>query len=314
MSDRQPEYTLPRWASTDDSRVVEPPTGSKNYGFQKGYKPPAQWVNWLWKHCYLWLSYLRLFMIGLFEHNGYARCNTLVTAGSPTQDWSLTVGASRVLVLSGVAYKDLAETNCNIVNVPVGDKITTSGITALYPHATYFVYLKDGGSTEEYEITRTAQTYGWQTGAEGTKRLVGLFRTNLVSGLSPFAVDVGFPLPCIMQGQWIAYKLDSATYTHLEVLAGHTGTIAVDVDFTAWIPALAHRTGIVRFQVEWTVTTGVGSFAVGGMARFFANATGQYSFDVEAFVDSSGNLSMQQVGLTSGAFTIRILGFGIRKG
>lgn len=313
MADRTPEYTLPRHASVDDSKVVAPSSGVKDYGFSAGYQPPAQWVNWLWKNAYLWLTYLRLFLIGRLEHDGFARCYTLATLGAPDETWSLTVGPSAVAVFSGSAYLHLAETDLEIADVLSGDKITTTGKTALYPHETYFVYVRDNGTSEEYEITRTAQTWGWKTGSEGVRRFVGLFQTNKRVGLSPFVVDVGFPLPCIMQGQWLAYTLNADTYTDLEVVNGETTLAATDLDFSDFIPPLSHRTGIVRFQVEWTVTTGIGSFAVNGLARFFANATGQYAFDVEAEVDVDGIISFEQAGVSSAAYTVRMLGFGFRK-
>lgn len=313
MSDRQPEYSLPRWASVDNSRVVEPSTGAKDYGFQKNYRPPAQWVNWLWKYAYLWLTYLRLFLIGRLEHDGFMRCYTLATLGSPDETWAVTVGPSAVVVLSGSAYLHCAETDLELANVLVGDKITTSGKTALYPHATYFVYVKDSGTVEEYEVTRTGQTWGWQTGAEGTKRFVGMFRTNKRVGLSPFVVDVGFPLPCIMQGDWVYYELNSDTYTDLEVVNGRTTLAATLLDFSDFVPALGYRTGRVKVQIEWTVTTGIGSFAVNGVPRFFANATGQYAFDLELCLDVDGKVSFEQAGISAGAYTVRITGFGFRK-
>lgn len=54
---------LPRWATAPDAGdVVEPfesgATGSKDKGFKTGYKPPAQWENWLKNITYQWIQYL----------------------------------------------------------------------------------------------------------------------------------------------------------------------------------------------------------------------------------------------------------------
>lgn len=56
--------TLPRWASTvsaDPARVVEPPAGKKDIGWDVAEKPPAQWKNWLLLQVYNWLSWLDAF-------------------------------------------------------------------------------------------------------------------------------------------------------------------------------------------------------------------------------------------------------------
>ena len=53
--------TLPRWASTvtaDPARVVNPPSGKKDVGFDVAEKPPAQWLNWLLYNAYAWLLWL----------------------------------------------------------------------------------------------------------------------------------------------------------------------------------------------------------------------------------------------------------------
>ncbi len=53
--------TLPRWASTvtaDPARVVNPPSGKKDVGFDVAEKPPAQWLNWLLYNAYSWLLWL----------------------------------------------------------------------------------------------------------------------------------------------------------------------------------------------------------------------------------------------------------------
>lgn len=53
--------TLPRWASTvsaDPARVVEPPSGKKDVGWDVAEKPPAQWKNWLSLQVYTWLLWL----------------------------------------------------------------------------------------------------------------------------------------------------------------------------------------------------------------------------------------------------------------
>jgi len=53
--------TLPRWASTvsaDPARVVEPPSGKKDVGWDVAEKPPAQWKNWLLYNAYAWLLWL----------------------------------------------------------------------------------------------------------------------------------------------------------------------------------------------------------------------------------------------------------------
>jgi hypothetical protein len=56
--------TLPRWASTvtaDPARVVNPPSGKKDVGFDVAEKPPAQWLNWLLYNAYAWLLWLDSF-------------------------------------------------------------------------------------------------------------------------------------------------------------------------------------------------------------------------------------------------------------
>lgn len=56
--------TLPRWADTvsaNPARVVEPPAGKKDIGWDVAEKPPAQWKNWLLLQVYNWLSWLDAF-------------------------------------------------------------------------------------------------------------------------------------------------------------------------------------------------------------------------------------------------------------
>jgi len=56
--------TLPRWADTvsaNPARVVEPPAGKKDIGWDVAEKPPTQWKNWLLLQVYNWLSWLDAF-------------------------------------------------------------------------------------------------------------------------------------------------------------------------------------------------------------------------------------------------------------
>jgi hypothetical protein len=56
--------TLPRWADTvaaNPARVVEPPSGKKDIGWDVAERPPAQWKNWLLLQAYNWLVWLDAF-------------------------------------------------------------------------------------------------------------------------------------------------------------------------------------------------------------------------------------------------------------
>lgn len=318
MADRLEETDLPRWASTADTRVIEPSSGYKDLGFQAGYRPPAQWVNWLWKKIYLWLAYLRLHLIGAMDFAGYLRCTTLATLGSPDETWTVVVGATRALVLSGVATRNVASASLVLANVAAsGDKITESSKTALYPGATYYVYVKDNTSTdvEEYEISRTAPAYGWMTGAEGTKRYLGCFRTNTVSGLSPFSVDVGFPIPfTITDDGWYQYDFGphSSIITSLTTADETTLTVTEKV-LTAYVPSTTVRSGVVKLLIDWTVTTGAGSITVNGVPVIYTGAPGQFCTEITTTLNGNGGVLVVQQGISAGAYRIRVVGFGLKK-
>lgn len=64
MATKPLSSTLPRYADTvsaNPARVVEPPSGKKDIGWDVGEKPPAQWKNWLQLQVYNWLVWLDAF-------------------------------------------------------------------------------------------------------------------------------------------------------------------------------------------------------------------------------------------------------------
>ena len=64
MATKPLSSTLPRFADTvaaNPARVVEPPSGKKDIGWDVGEKPPAQWKNWLLLQTYNWLVWLDAF-------------------------------------------------------------------------------------------------------------------------------------------------------------------------------------------------------------------------------------------------------------
>jgi len=84
--------TLPRWASTvsaDPARVVEPPSGKKDVGWDVAEKPPAQWKNWLSLQVYTWLLWLDSFES---EPHTWSRTQTL-TEGIAVSNTTLNTRA-----------------------------------------------------------------------------------------------------------------------------------------------------------------------------------------------------------------------------
>lgn len=64
MATKPATSTLPRWADTvsaNPARVVNPPSGKKDIGWDVAEKPPAQWKNWLLLQTYNWLVWLDAF-------------------------------------------------------------------------------------------------------------------------------------------------------------------------------------------------------------------------------------------------------------
>jgi hypothetical protein len=306
--------SVPQWSSV--SGTVEPPLSYKQNGFNAGYKPPAQWVNWLWNKAYLWINFLRGLLLGNLEWNHHVYCTNLSLPGVA---WQIFVSHFRVFWTSTGVQTDIFETAISPTpsTVDPADLLTAAGpVYALYPEATYYIYAyRDAGTgTTLYNMSRTSPTtYGWKTGFVGTHRYVASFKTHKITagGAPPFAVDAGSPLPFVKYGHRYSYLVNATTEPYLK-----TAVIAVAgpnaVNLSQWIPPASVNCKSVRYLVDWDDTTvGAVIFSVEGVPTYYLNnGPARSIFAVETPLSPSStvsNLGFQ--GGTVGNFTVTVQGY-----
>lgn len=95
---------LPRWA-TDPSLVTEPAEGKKDLGWFPGELMPAQFLNWLFRHIYLWIAWVYTYAAGTELANTWSQSQAFNGAFSfngndvSNSNWSnslLVWGASQI--------------------------------------------------------------------------------------------------------------------------------------------------------------------------------------------------------------------------
>jgi hypothetical protein len=302
---------LPQWSSV--SGTVDPPIGYKQTGFTPGYKPPAQWVNWIWNRAYLWLVFLRTFLLGNLEWSGHIYCDNY--SAPPGSGWQIFVSYIRTYWAGGSILSDVFENGitCVPANVDAADLLTAVGpVYALYPEETYFIYFyRDSGTgLPGYLLSRTTPTtYGWKTGFVGTMRYIGSFKTNRVVGAAPFVVDTGSPIPFVKHGNRYSYFVNAITEPFLK-----TAVIAVAgpnvVSLLSYTPRNVNCRA-VRILVDWDdITVGAVIFSVNGVPWSFLNVgPARTIFHVEMPMTNVRSITLGFQAATVGNFTVTVLGY-----
>lgn len=101
--------TLPTWATTGGT-TVEPTAGQKAAGFAVGTRPPARWVNWLFKTIYDWLVYLQGMELAYTAPAAEAMAETF------TSVQTLTIPANTLKVGSSIHVHALAHVSAQVGN------------------------------------------------------------------------------------------------------------------------------------------------------------------------------------------------------
>lgn len=300
----------PEWSSVGGTSV--PPNAYKQNGFNPGFKPPAQWVNWIWNRIYLWLMFWKALLLGRMEFSGYVRCENLEAAGGA---WQIFVGPFRQYWYGeGVVSDEVEQTIFpDPANVDGADLIVAAGPTyGLYPGASYYVYMYRNPVAPflRFNVSRTPPTTsGWKTGFVGTHRYIASFRTNTYAITPPFAVQTGVPIPFHKQGSRYSYRVNAGTQPLLT-----TAVIAVpgnnNVSLAAFLPAGVNaRT--VRYLVDWDDTTpGAVIFNINSVPWHYCNnGPGRFIFLAEDKVDNTNQINLGFQAGTVGNFTVTVLGY-----
>lgn len=303
--------TLPRWSSV--SGAVEPSSGNKDSGFTPGYKPPAQWFNWLLRQCYYWINFFRTLLLGTLELNGNAHCLALVAPGVA---WTITVGAIRTYWAASGVRTDLATQTVTLAPsiVDAGDLKTGTGpVYALYAGATYYLYLyRDSGSGDiAWNVSRTAPSLtspGWKEGFVGTHRYVLSFKTTTQTD-GAFTGNIGVPIPFYKTKQRYNYLVDATTLAHLS-----TATVAVagatTISLATWLPQGVNCRN-VRYLVDWDSTSGADLFNIRAVPwQYIGPAVADRRiFLVDTVATGSNQDTIAGFGTGTGNFYLVILGY-----
>ncbi len=260
-------------ASSNDTLIDEPSNDIHTLGFPPGYKPPAQWINALYKRLHLWKEFLFQGTHGQLLSHGKTSCNApqaAANSGGAGGSWFITVAAIDRVILTDCVYYDLPSVQLSCAHVVAADKLVGSGgHTAIKGGKFYYAYLsKNVGGTPLYYIRSTGPTGLFDTVSPDGTALPGrfLFRfwadsQGTIGGV--FASTVGTPIPFTKVGRKVSYLWDDSTDANLTIDgAFNSGTLAA-IDASRLIPlgcvrATIYVTGTNRYVTLGSNGTNVG--------------------------------------------------------